>query len=157
MAMPGHGAGRVAVIDSVIIDSTMLVPVELPAEKQATEKSADTLDRPEKLFTVTPWEFHAPLNAELAATDSTLRWQYWPDWSYKLNREPGIISYRLGTSIRSNAVQRNAHEPRHQQLYWEGISLNNPVSGTLNWSLIPQHKISEFYNQELGVQHRSSY
>ena len=144
-------------IDSVVIDSTMLVPVELPPEKPSTEETADSLDQPKELFKVTPWEFHAPLASDLVATDSTLRWQYWPDWSYKLNREPGIISYRLGTSIRTNAVQRDAHEPRHQQLYWEGVSLNDPVSGTLNWSLIPQHKISEFYNEELGVQHRSSY
>lgn len=141
-------------IDTVVIDTTLFQPVELPPEGSSQDQSEE---EQEPLFTVTPWEFHAPVGAELSATDSTLRWQNWPDWTYKLNREPGVISYRLGTSIRSNAVQRNAHEPRHQQLYWEGISLNDPVSGTVDWELIPQHKISEFYNKDLGTEYRSSY
>ncbi len=136
-------------IDTALVDSLFLTPLDLPA--------IDTTEVEEQLFQVTPWEFHAPIGATLTSTDSTLRWQMWPDWTYKLNREPGIISYRLGTHNRSNAVQRHAHEPRHQQLYWESISLNDPVSGTVNWSLIPRHKIAEFYDQDLGTQHRSTY
>lgn len=139
-------------IDSVIIDTTLLVPVELPSERPDT-----TAEEQKPLLKVIPWEFHAPVGAKLAATDSTLRWQIWPDWTYKLNREPGVISYRLGTSLRANVVQRDAHEPRHQQLYWEGVSLNDPVSGAVNWMLIPQHKISEFYEEDLGLQHRSTF
>jgi len=142
-------------IDSVIIDSARIRPVVLPPERRADQQ--EQTEEPKKLFKVVPWEFHAPLGAELAANDSTLRWQIWPDWTYKLNRTPGVISYRLGTNIRTNAVLRDAHEPRHQQLQWEGISLNDPVSGTLNWALIPQHKIAEFYSEELGTQHRSTY
>ena len=111
----------------------------------------------EQFIEVQPWDFRAPTGAELTATDSTLRWQHWPDWTYKLNREPGVISYRLGTSYRTNAVQRNAHEPRYQQLYWEDISLNDPVSGTVNWGLIPQSKISAFYERDMGTVHRSRY
>jgi hypothetical protein len=132
----------------------MIVPVELPPDQPADDSDGDKV---KPLFRVQPWKFHAPLGADLVATDSTLRWQNWPDWSYRLNRRPGIISYRLGNNNRSNAVQRNAHEPRHQQLYWEGISLNDPVSGTLHWSVIPQHKLSQFYSQELGTQHRSTF
>lgn len=138
-------------IDSVRIDSSILLPVTLSPVGQEAE-SEETED-----FTVQPWEFHAPIDANISATDSTLRWQYWPDWTYKLNREPGIISYRMGTGIRSNAVQRHAHEPRYQQLNWEDISLNDPVSGTLNWSLIPQHKIDAVYTQDLGTEYRSTY
>jgi len=93
----------------------------------------------------------------LTDTDSTMRWQGWPDWTYKLNRDPGVISYRLGTSVRTNAVQRYAHEPSEQKLYWEDISLNNPVSGTLDWSEIPQHKIGYVYNQDLGTEYQTTY
>ena len=153
--IPAIGLSQVdsTATDSVVVDSTLFRPVELPPEEPTEQEG----EQEKPLFTVTPWEFHPPLNAELTATDSTLRWQNWPDWTYKLNREPGIISYRLGTAVRSNAVLRDAHEPRHQQLYWEGISLNDPVSGLVDWSLIPQHKISEFYSRELGTQHRSTY
>ena len=141
-------------IDSVRVDSSVLVAVTLPPAGAQTGREKE---EEKETFRVVPWEFHAPLNASLAATDSTLRWQIWPDWTYKLNREPGVISYRMGTSIRNNAVQYHAHEPRHQQLYWEGISMNDPVSGVVDWALIPQHKVSEFYTRDLGTQYRSSY
>jgi hypothetical protein len=143
---------KTTALDSAIVDSLFLNPLEIPQPD-----TTDTTQAEKKLFKVQPWEFHAPLGAKLTETDSTLRWQNWPDWTYKLNRDPGIITYRLGTNIRSNAVQRHAHEPRHQQLYWEGISLNDPVSGSVNWALIPQHKISQFYNEDLGTEHRSTF
>lgn len=156
LGIPILAAGQVdnTTIDSVRIDTTALVdtaavsPINYEAPPEETEKPS---------FTVVPWQFHAPLDAQVSATDSTLRWQNWPDWTYKLNREPGVISYRMGTSLRSNAVQRFAHEPRHQQLYWEGIHLNDPVSGNLNWSLIPQHKIDKVFGQDLGTQYRTTY
>lgn len=141
-------------IDSVRIDTTALTDTTAVS---AIDYEAPEGDSAKPSFTVVPWEFHAPLGADVSATDSTLRWQSWQDWTYKLNREPGIISYRMGTSLRSNAVQRFAHEPRHQQLYWEGININDPVSGNLNWSLIPQHKIDRVFNQDLGTQYRTTY
>lgn len=139
-------------LDSTHIDSTILQPLDISDED--LDAASDTT---KELFTVAPWEFHAPLGSHLAETDSTLRWQSWPDWTYKLSRDPGVIPYRMGTSLRSNAVQQFAHEPRHQQLYWEGISMNDPVSGAVNWGLIPEHKIGAFYNQDLGTQYRSTY
>lgn len=142
-------------IDTVRIDSSILRQVSMTDGSPSDTLASD--EAPKPLIKVTPWEFKAPLGADTTATDSTLRWQIWPDWTYKLNRQPGVISYRMGTSIRSNAVQRNAHEPRHQQLYWEGILLNDPVSGMLNWSLIPQHKISAVYGEDLGSQYRTTY
>ena len=166
--------------DSAAIDTLFLYPPEFPLAVTDTTSlntvATDTLFRfppnltalqdttgqlvaeeKKELFKVRPWEFHSPLGADRTATDSTLRWQHWSDWTYKLSREPGIISYRLGTNIRSNAVQRNAHEPRHQQLYWEDISLNDPVSGVVNWGLIPENKIADFYTRDLGTVHESRF
>lgn len=148
------------------VDSTTIDSLEYEKLRQNVLDSyvpADTVERdraeqePEVLFEVIPWEFHAPLLSKTTATDSTLRWQIWPDWTYKLNREPGVISYRLGSALKSNAVQKFAHEPRHQELYWEDISLNDPVSGFLYWPLISHHRISNFYEQDLGTGYRSTY
>jgi hypothetical protein len=155
----GFPLGSLAQVDSTNIDS---VRIDTTVFTDTTAVPSINYDAPEQetekpLFTVIPWEFHGPLNARVTASDSTLRWQVWPDWTYKLNREPGVVSYRMGTSLRSNAVQRYAHEPRHQQLYWEGINLNDPVSGNLNWSLIPQHKVDKVYGQDLGTQYRTNY
>lgn len=143
------------VLDTSVTDTLFRYPIDLPAfQDTAGQPEAE---EKEELFKVSPWEFHAPLGAERTATDSTLRWQYWSDWTYKLNREPGIISFRLGTNIRTNAVQRNAHEPRHQQLFWEDLSLNDPVSGVVNWGLIPQNKIGDFYSRDVGTVHESRF
>lgn len=144
-----------AQVDSVIVDSSAIRMVDITVDSTAGDSVSPEKEKP--LFKVDPWDFHAPIGAEVTATDSTLRWQTWPDWTYKLNRDPGVISYRMGTNLRSNAVQRYAHEPRHQQLYWEGISLNDPVSGLLNWSLIPQHKVATMYGEDLGTHYRSTY
>lgn len=141
-------------VDSLVTDSASVRPATISASRDTTLQQGE---KKKPLFKVVPWEFHAPLGAHISETDSTMRWQGWPGWTYKLNREPGIISYRLGTSIRSNAVQRYAHEPGHQQLYWEDISLNDPVSGTLHWAEIPQHKIGYVYNQDLGTDYRTTY
>ncbi|SMO68935.1 Putative porin [Fodinibius sediminis] len=144
-------------IDSVAIDRTLLEKITLSDVSTSRDEDTAPADSAKPLIKVIPWEFRSPIGAEVTATDSTLRWQIWPDWTYKLNREPGVVSYRMGTSIRSNAVQRYAHEPRHQELYWEGIPLNDPVSGMLNWSLIPQHKISTVYGEDLGTHYRTTY
>ncbi len=131
-----------------VLDS--YIPADTGEQQQAEQEA-------EVQFEVVPWDFHAPLLSKTTATDSTLRWQIWPDWTYKLNREPGVISYRLGTALKSNAVQKFAHEPRHQELYWEDINLNDPVSGFLYWPLIPQQRISNFYEQDVGTGYRSTY
>jgi len=152
LSIPAMGQVDSLGLDSVQIDSSLLVPVEFPPPPQ----QIDSVDQKPPL-TVQPWDFHAPIGAQITETDSTLRWQIWPDWTYKLNRDHGVSSYRMGTGIRSHAVQYHAHEPRHQQLYWEGISLNDPVSGALNWTLIPQHKIEKVYQQDLGTEYRTTY
>jgi hypothetical protein len=108
-------------------------------------------------FKVHQWQYHAPLQAALAATDSTLRWQVWLDWMTKKNRDPGVITYRLGSSARRNTMQVNAQEPQYLQLYWEDIPLNDPVSGMADWSYIPRHKIEKIYKSDLGTVHRTTF
>jgi len=141
-------------IDTVMTDSTVLRPA--PAYTPPRDTSLQSQQK-KPLFKVVPWQFRAPMGAHLTDTDSTMRWQGWPGWTYKLNRDPGVISFRMGTSVRTNAVQRYAHDPSQQQLYWEDISLNDPVSGSLDWSMIPQHKIGYVYNQDLGTDYRTTY
>src|SRR5699024_51984 len=143
--------GLYAQVDSTGTDSLVIDYVETPLDS-VTITTADTLSGGEKekpLVKLRPWQVHGPMGARVTATDSTLRWQTWPDWTDKLNRDPGVISYRLGTNLRTNAVQRFAHEPRHQQLYWGNIPLNDPVSGMVKWWLIPQNKISHMYAKDL--------
>ena len=121
--------------------------------------SVDTAaaDSVKELFKVVPWKYHKPINSELVASDSTLRWEVWPSWTYKTNRKPGVISYRLGTIQRTNAFQIQAQEPRYQRLMWEDIEINDPVSGTVNWDFIPLHKGNAFYTEDNGLFYESNF
>lgn len=138
--------------DTIAVDSTGLVQ---PADSVATDSVA--ADPSKSLFEVIPWEYHSSLHTDLVSTDSTLRWQVWPNWTYKKNRDPGVISYRLGTIERANAFQIHAQEPRYQRLKWEDVPLSDPVSGTVNWDLIPHHKIKSFYEEDQGLYYDSNY
>ncbi len=129
------------------MDTTAFVP-------QGDSLAADSAG---EIFEVVPWSYRQSLQSEKTAGDSTLRWQLWPDWTYKTNRDPGVISYRLGTNLRTNAYLVDAHEPRYQRLYWEDVELNDPVSGTVQWNMVPQHKISAFYAENEGLYHDSRY
>lgn len=147
-----------AQVDSTATPDTLGLPLQ-PVPDSLTVSAPDTLqgDSVEVKFKVTPWEYHALLNAGLAATDSTLRWQLWPSWTYKKNRDPGVISYRLGTIGRTNAQLIDAHEPKYQQLFWEDINLGDPVSGIVNWSYIPHHKVENLYENDRGTMHRTTF
>lgn len=146
LALPFAGMAQV---DSTVTDT---IPSTAAPDTLATNPDSAKIT-----FKVRPWDYHAPLSSELAATDSTLRWQIWPGWTYKKNRDPGVISYRLGSIGRTNAQLLNAHEPKYQQLFWEDIRLNDPVSGTVNWNYIPHHKIDALYAENLGVNHRTTF
>ena len=142
------------------IDSTTADSVPLPSLSDSLAASVvDTLtgDSVGVIFEVVPWQYHAYIGAELAATDSTLRWQLWPSWTYKKNRDPGVISYRLGTIGRNNAQLLDAQEPKYQQLFWEDIRLNDPVSGIANWNYIPHHSIQALYENDTGITHDTKF
>ena len=134
--------------DSVSVDTTL---------NSATPDTLAGADSTEKVFEVIPWSFNHSLNSQVVESDSTLRWKLVPDWINKMNREPGVITYRLGTLARTNGMQINAHEARYQELYWEDIKQNDPVSGTVNWDFIPSRKVDKLYSEDTGLSYRSSY
>jgi len=148
-----------AQVDSTATDSVTADTTGLLVNPAADTTRADSVasDSVKKVFNVVPWKYHRSLGSELISSDSTLRWQIWPDWTYKKNRDPGVISYRLGTIERNNAYMIDAQEPRYQRLNWEGINLNDPVSGTLYWNLVPMHKINSFYGEDNGLFYDSNF
>ncbi len=146
-------------LSGLILLSALFVPRASGQDSLAAdtlEAAADSVSA-DTALTVRPWEFRPSLGSRPAGSDSTLRWQIWPDWTYKKNRDPSAITYRLGTAARSNAVQTGAHEPRYQQLYWENIPMNDPVSGTARWQVLPHSKILRMYEEDRGGAVRSRY
>lgn len=141
----------VAQVDSVAVDSLAVADSLITA--QADTLSADSLS----LFQIRPWIEHPPLGVHLAATDSTLRWNIWPSWVYKKNRDPGAISFRMGSIGRTNSFSIFAHQPKYLELYWGDIRMNDPVTGIVNWNVIPLHKVSRLYEEDLGLTYRTTF
>lgn len=140
--------------DSIAVDTA---GTRLNAVADTTRSDSVASDSVETVFKVVPWKYHRSLGSELTSSDSTLRWQIWPDWTYNKNRDPGVISYRLGTIERNNAFLIDAQEPRYHRLSWEGMNLNDPVSGSVYWNLIPIHKINSFYEEDNGLFYDSNF
>ena len=106
---------------------------------------------------VVPWQFSTLPTTDLVSTDSLSRWQLWLNWLQHKERDRDAITYRLNRIGRSDAMIHQTHEPKHQQLYWEEISLNDPVSNTINWNFIPQFKIRTITEQQVGIEHTTRF
>lgn len=106
---------------------------------------------------VVPWEFNTLPTTDLVSDDSLSRWQLWLNWLEHKERDRDAVTYRLNGIGRSDAMIHQTHEPKHQQLYWEEISLNDPVSNTINWNFIPQFKISTITEQQEGIEHTTRF
>jgi len=135
--------------DTLQSDSTATVPADTLAAVQA--------DTAEPGIEIVPWIYAAGFDSRKVSGDSLLRWQNWPNWTYKKNRDPGVITYRLGTVGRSSAMMIDAQEPRYQDLYWEDIRMNDPVSGTVNWNVLPLHKLNNVYEDGTGIDHQTHF
>ncbi len=140
------------------VDSTAVDSVSVPVDSLFTA-AVDTLesDSAQTLFQIRPWIYHPPLNAHITATDSTLRWNIWPSWVYKKNRDPGVTSFRMGSIGRTNSFSIFAHQPKYLELYWGDIRMNDPVTGVVNWNVMPLHKIVRLYEADLGLTYRTTF
>lgn len=153
-------------IDSTLIDTTLtdttftdttISDTTFADTTRTGSTLADSTQAPAKpSIRIIPWKSNYAIKAVRVSGDSLMRWQNWPDWTFKKNRDPGVLSFRLGSVGRSSALMIDAHEPRHQQLLWEDVPMQNPVSGTVNWSVIPIHKVESIYEEGHGITHNTN-
>lgn len=138
--------------DTLKADLSQIREVRLPRADSSAHASGDTV-----LFEVRPWKYHKSTGWQQQSSDSLLRWQIWSNWADRMNRQPGVISYRLGTLGRADGLQVGVFSPQQQQLNWEDVPMNDPVSGTVNWNFIPHHKVESIYQDQTGLQYRSDF
>ncbi len=119
------------------------MPVSLAAQEQDSLKQSIPFEG--------PWKFMSPLNSVEVTNDSLLRWQVWPSWSDWFSYDPATISYRQGTIGRIDNYLINGTEARFQKHNWSGMELNDPVSGMINLSIVPHHKLSRVSMREQGL------
>ncbi|MFW6157578.1 MAG: hypothetical protein ACOC4S_01920, partial [Balneolaceae bacterium] len=138
----------------LMLPGPLQAQVDIPDTVQTDQAEPDST---EEVYEIVPWDYAHRMNGEIVASDSTLRWENWPDWTFKKNRDPGTISHRLGTIWRNSGLTIGAHEQRHQQLFFEDLPAGDPVSGMVLWNLIPHLKIGEIAESNRGLTHNSEY
>ncbi len=106
---------------------------------------------------VSPMEFRLNTGFSEAMNDSLLRWEQWYNMAERRQQQRGTISYRLGSHGRNDAMIYRAIEPRHQHVTFEGIPVNDPVSGTLNSNWLPLDRMRSYEVHTQGIRYTSEY
>lgn len=114
-----------------------------------TVATADSLSQgeDESAEKIRPWIQHQLPASRLITADSLLRWQIWPDWGTFQAYRSNAFSFRQGTIGRTDAYYIAGYFPGEQEVELEGIRLNDPVSGLVNYSMVPQRKIRSVREQ----------
>lgn len=75
-------------------------------------------------------------------TDSLLRWQQWADAGEWFAHQPGFRTYRLGGFGRSSAVMNRGWALNRSLVRWNGVPLNDPMSGQFSTADWPWEHVS---------------
>lgn len=105
--------------------------------------------------TVYIWKYERFNSFDPAESDSTLRWVNMLNLFDRFHQERGAITYRMGTVGRVDGIELHAFESRHMNLELEGLKLNDPLTGAVNWNRLPIHKISEMVEADYGATYRA--
>lgn len=105
--------------------------------------------------TVHVWNYSISDRYEIAETDSTLRWVNMLNMADRFHHQRGAITYRMGTVGRMDGVELHAFETRHMNLEMEGLQLNDPLTGAVNWNRLPFHKIAVMTERDYGGTYRA--
>lgn len=133
----------------VDVDSTQTDTLHMAA-RDSVAKIGSIAPPGEETAHITPWQRTFPLAANTVTTDSLLRWQLWPGFGdFQAGRRESI-AFRTGIAGRADAIHIHGYLPREQEVRMEGIDLKNPVTGMVNYNLIPHRKIARFIEQHAG-------
>lgn len=105
--------------------------------------------------TVHIWEYKISNRYEIAETDSTLRWVNMLNMADRFHQERGAITFRMGTVGRMDGIELHAFETRHLHLEMEGLQLNDPLTGAVNWNRLPFHKVAVMTERDYGATYRA--
>tara|TARA_R110002126_G_scaffold174644_3_gene323262 strand:+ start:5975 stop:7927 length:1953 start_codon:yes stop_codon:yes gene_type:complete len=128
-------------------DSTRTDSVEATSE-QVIAKNDSVLSSQKKkveVKVVSPWKNRKPAFSESVTNDSLLRWNLYPNWGDYYAYRRDVIAYRQGTIGRVDAFTISGFDQNEQNLWLDDISLNNTVTGLINYNYVPHHKIGSVY------------
>jgi hypothetical protein len=146
---------QVADISKVIIADTTRSNSEMTAnlDSLATVSVSDSLGQSKKKdIAIYPWPNIQRVGQYNLATDSLIRWQYVSDLVDIIAFQNAGLANRSGIQLRSDAFTAATHTTRFQQLDWEGIPMDEPLSGTPMYEMLPINKLANFsVNEQNGL------
>lgn len=130
------------VTDTIKVDSTNANRLDsMRVDSLSQLDIPELVKEPEVIKTVSFWEKNKPAYSNTVNTDSLMRWQFWPNWGDFYAHRKDAISYRLGTIGRVDAFTIRGYDSYEQILEFDDIQLNNPITGLLNYNLVPHLKL----------------
>ena len=133
-------------------DSTKTDSVQVPKTETdlANKKTLSTQNKEEKVKRVNLWKNRIPSFSKMVTNDSLLRWSIYPNWGDYYAYRNNTISFRQGTIGRIDAFNIGGYDQYEQMLWLDDISLNDPVSGLVNYNYVPHHKTGSVYETYSG-------
>jgi hypothetical protein len=136
----------ILIILSLLLSIDVLAQIPegiLSAPKQFAEQDTTT----QKVERIEPWKKGIDHGHQIVTNDSLLRWEIWPNWGDYLSYRKDVIGFRQGTTGRIDAFEIEGYSPLEQKVYLNGIALNDPITGYVNYNHIPANRVgsmSEF-------------
>jgi hypothetical protein len=112
-------------------------------------------EEPEELIYIHIWEYEDRAGFTTQVTDSTLRWTQMLNLTKNFYHRPGSITYRTGTLGRKDGIDHHAFENRHFEAELNGLRINDPLTGSVNWNRVPTHKIRTMSEADYGPLYRA--
>jgi len=112
-------------------------------------------DEPEELAYIHIWEYDGRAGFNTQLTDSTLRWTQMLNVTEYFYQQPGSITYRMGTLGRKDGIDHHTFENRHFDAEMNGLRINDPLTGAVNWNRVPTHKIRNMSESDFGPVYRA--
>lgn len=120
------------------------------AESDTLQQMMQQEEEEEEPVIIQVWRYNNRPAFETTETDSTLRWINTLSLTQRFYRYPGAFTYRTGTLGRMDAVQIHTFENRHFETELDGLQINDPLTGAVNWNRVPVHKIGTMNTSSFG-------
>lgn len=144
-----------------VLDTTVVTvdnrPMEVSADSATSDSLlianlADSLTEAKKPdIRIYPWPENVRIGQKVLATDSLIRWQYASDLVDLIAFKNAALPIRSGIQMRSDAFIKGTNITRFQELSWEGIPMDEPLSGTPMYEMMPINKLAQLTsNQNTG-------
>lgn len=122
-------------------DSISFNPAGMDTLQSSIQQQTDQQEEEDEPVIIQVWTYDNQPGFKTLETDSTLRWVNTLSLTQRFYRYPGAFTYRTGTLGRMDGIQIHTFENRHFNTELDGLQINDPLTGAVNWNRVPVHKL----------------